>query len=83
MDLFLIARCKHQITSKGTLGKYGALLGDNSEKWWCFVMMKWNIHGKNYFKMPYFYRFGSVVVSVFVSSDFISMLNSLFLVYRQ
>ena len=21
-------------------------------------MMKWNIHGKNYFKMPYFYRFG-------------------------
>ncbi len=25
MDLFLIARCKHQITSKGTLGKYGAL----------------------------------------------------------
>lgn len=32
MDLFLIARCKHQITSKGTLGKYGALLGDNSEK---------------------------------------------------
>ena len=46
-------------------------------------MMKWNIHGKNYFKMPYFYRFGSVVVSVFVSSDFISMLNSLFLVYRQ
>ena len=36
-------------------------------------MMKWNIHGKNYFKMPYFYRFGSVVVSVFVSSDFISM----------
>ena len=33
-------------------------------------MMKWNIHGKNYFKMPYFYRFGSVVVSVFVSSVF-------------
>ena len=32
MDLFLIARCKHQITSKGTLGKYGSLLGDNSEK---------------------------------------------------
>ena len=32
MDLFLIARCRHQITSKGTLGKYGALLGDNPEK---------------------------------------------------
>lgn len=32
MDLFLIAHCKHQITSKGTLGKYGAILGDNSEK---------------------------------------------------
>lgn len=32
MDLFLIARCRHQITSKGTLGKYGALLGDDPEK---------------------------------------------------
>lgn len=32
MDLFLIAHCKHQITSKGTLGKYGALLADNSAK---------------------------------------------------
>lgn len=32
MDLFLIAHCKHQITSKGTLGKYGALLEDNPEK---------------------------------------------------
>lgn len=32
MDLFLIACCKHQITSKGTLGKYGALLGDNPNK---------------------------------------------------
>lgn len=32
MDLCLIAKCKHQITSKGTLGKYGALLGDNPEK---------------------------------------------------
>lgn len=32
MDLFLIAHCKHQITSKGTLGKYGALLNDNSQK---------------------------------------------------
>lgn len=32
MDLFLIACCKHQITSKGTLGKYGALLKDDSEK---------------------------------------------------
>lgn len=33
MDLFLIASCKHQITSKGTLGKYGALLLDNSKKY--------------------------------------------------
>ena len=32
MDLFLIAYCKHQITSKGTLGKYGALLRDSSDK---------------------------------------------------
>lgn len=26
IDLFLISRCTHQITSKGTLGKFGALL---------------------------------------------------------
>lgn len=32
MDLFLIAACQHQITSKGTLGKYGALLRDNVDK---------------------------------------------------
>lgn len=32
MDLYLIAHCKHQIASKGTLGKYGALLEDNPEK---------------------------------------------------
>lgn len=32
MDLYLIAKCKHQVTSKGTLGKYGALLYDNPEK---------------------------------------------------
>lgn len=32
MDLILIARCKHQITSKGTMGKYGALLMDNPQK---------------------------------------------------
>lgn len=32
MDLYLIASCKHQITSKGTLGKYGALINDNPEK---------------------------------------------------
>lgn len=28
----MIACCRHQITSKGTLGKYGALLEDNPEK---------------------------------------------------
>lgn len=33
MDLFLIGCCKHQITSKGTLGKHGALLNDNPEKY--------------------------------------------------
>lgn len=32
MDLCLIACCKNQITSKGTLGKYGALLNDNLSK---------------------------------------------------
>lgn len=32
MDLYLMAHCKHQIASKGTLGKYGALLEDNPEK---------------------------------------------------
>ena len=32
IDLFLISMCKHQITSKGSLGKYGALLGMNKEK---------------------------------------------------
>lgn len=32
MDLLLIAHCQHQITSKGTLGKYGALLNDNPSK---------------------------------------------------
>lgn len=32
MDLFLMARCKHQITSKGTMGKYAALLMDNPDK---------------------------------------------------
>lgn len=31
-DLFLIAHCTHQITSKGTLGKYGALLNDDVSK---------------------------------------------------
>lgn len=33
MDLYLISHCKHQITSKGTLGKYGALLDDNIGKY--------------------------------------------------
>lgn len=32
MDLFLMSCCKHQITSKGTMGKYAALLNDNKEK---------------------------------------------------
>lgn len=33
MDLHLIAACKHQITSKGTLGKYGAIFTDCPEKY--------------------------------------------------
>lgn len=33
MDLCLVSYCKHQITSKGTLGKYGALFGDNPDKY--------------------------------------------------
>lgn len=32
MDLLLISRCQHQITSKGTLGKFGAMLGSQPEK---------------------------------------------------
>lgn len=32
MDLLLIAACQHQITSKGSLGKYGALLNKNEQK---------------------------------------------------
>jgi len=32
MDLFLMARCAHQITSKGSLGKFAALLSNSSEK---------------------------------------------------
>lgn len=31
MDLFLISRCQHQITSKGSLGKYGAMLGGGQQ----------------------------------------------------
>lgn len=31
MDLFLIAACKHQITSKGSLGKYGGFLCSNEQ----------------------------------------------------
>lgn len=32
MDLFLIAACTHQITSKGSLGKYGALLNNDPSR---------------------------------------------------
>ena len=32
LDLFLISACTHQITSKGSLGKFGALLNNSSEK---------------------------------------------------
>lgn len=31
LDLFLIAACKHQITSKGSLGKYGAFICTNPQ----------------------------------------------------
>ncbi len=33
MDLYLLAHCKHQITTKGTLGKFGALLVDAPDKY--------------------------------------------------
>ena len=33
MDLYLIAHCKHQVTTKGTLGKFGALLADTPDKY--------------------------------------------------
>jgi len=32
MDLFLLASCSHLITSKGSFGKYGALLRDSKDK---------------------------------------------------
>lgn len=32
MDLFLLSACKHQITSKGSFGKFGALLADSKDK---------------------------------------------------
>jgi len=32
MDLFLLAGCAHQITSKGSFGKFGALLRDSKDK---------------------------------------------------
>lgn len=32
MDLFLMSQCKYQIASKGTLGKYAAILCDDAEK---------------------------------------------------
>lgn len=32
MDLFLMALCKHQITSKGSFGKFAALLSNSDEK---------------------------------------------------
>ena len=61
MDLFLIARCKHQITSKGTLGKYGALLGDNSEKMVVLCNDEVEYPWKELLQNDhYFYRFGSV-----------------------
>lgn len=33
MDLYLMANCQHQITSKGTMGKYSALFLDNPQKY--------------------------------------------------
>ena len=32
MDLFLLASCAHQITSKGSFGKFGALLSNSKDK---------------------------------------------------
>lgn len=54
MDLFLIASCKHQITSQGTLGKYGALLGDNPDKLVILADDKVEYHWKELLHNPVF-----------------------------
>lgn len=47
MDLYLLAHCKHQITTKGTLGKFGALLADNPDKY----VVLYNDETQQYWKM--------------------------------
>ncbi|WP_262433743.1 alpha-1,2-fucosyltransferase [Jilunia laotingensis] len=54
MDLFLIAHCRHCITSKGTLGKYGALLGDDSNKYVILCDDETEYVWKNLFQHPIF-----------------------------
>lgn len=54
MDLYLIAHCKNQITTKGTLGKYGALLNDNPSKIVIFCDDKTEYYWKDIFKNPTF-----------------------------
>lgn len=54
MDLFLIAHCKHQITSKGTLGKYGAILRDNPEKIVVLCDDEIEYSWRNFLKNPVF-----------------------------
>ena len=47
MDLYLLAHCKHHITTKGTLGKFGALLADNPDKY----VVLYNDETQQYWKM--------------------------------
>ncbi|WP_291594813.1 alpha-1,2-fucosyltransferase [Bacteroides sp.] len=54
MDLFLIANCTHQITSKGTLGKYGALLNDNMHKIVVLYDDEVEHYWRGFFKNPVF-----------------------------
>lgn len=54
MDLFLIAHCKHQITSKGTLGKYGAVMKDVPDKIVILCNDETEYSWKEYFQNPIF-----------------------------
>lgn len=47
MDLYLLAHCKHQITTKGTLGKFGALLTDSPDKY----VVLYNDETQQYWRM--------------------------------
>jgi len=56
MDLFLMAACRHTVTSKGTMGKYSALLGggDTTEKIVILCDDTTELHWKDFFCNPVF-----------------------------